>query len=480
MVLGRWNYYHTPSAATFRQDTPTTDFLRTLSSAAVPTDRQEASGLPPKRPGTPAAGGIQLTSATAPDTASAIQPLHLFAPVLGDPCGQACTALLRHLAAGRPGRAAAAYGRLFHILATEGWAGDAWAAHLAEAVATCANPFTLAAVPASGLTAAACSDLERLERLAHGGVLEAAVATLVAAGYAAVPAWDLGPRRPQGVAGRLASSGGWPKLAEALRRAALAGGAGPFAAAQAWRWAPGADGRRGPQPIAHPDLPGELYGYEAERAQVTANTERFLSGLPSNDILLYGDRGTGKSSTVKALLRHFADRGLRLLELSRRNLPDLPEVCARLADQPQRFIVFVDDLSFGADDGSYRDAKAALQGGLVARPPNVRVYATSNRRHLLQERFADRPRPDDDDPRAGDAVEEMLSLADRFGLTVVFPAPDQALYLEIVSHLAAEAGLDLPAAELRTQALRWAVTYNGRSGRGARQFIDAIAATAGA
>lgn len=407
-----------------------------------------------------------------------MEPLHLFAAVLQDPCGRACTALLRHLAAGRPDRAAAAYGRWFGLLAEEGWAGDAWAAHLAQAVATCANPFTLAAEPAPGLIGAAQSDLQRLARLAHGGILPAAASALIAAGRAAAPARDLGPRRPQGVAGRLVESADWPDLAEALRQAARAGGAGPFAATAAWRWVPGPDGRRGPQPIARPDLPQALYGYEAERAQVVANTERFLSDLPSNDVLLYGDRGTGKSSTVKALLTRFSGRGLRLLELSRRDLPDLPDVCERLAAQPQHFIVFVDDLSFGAD-GDYRDAKAALQGGLVARPGNVRVYATSNRRHLLQERFADRPRPDDDDPRAGDAVEEMLSLSDRFGLTVVFPAPDQALYLEIVSRMATQAGLDLPPAELRAQALRWALTYNGRSGRSARQFIDAVVGAGG-
>ncbi len=418
---------------------------------------------------------------TGPDAAaagrpSAIRTLHLFAPVLKDAGGEACAALLRHLAAGRTDRAAAAYCRWFRILADEGWAGDAWAAHIAQAVATCANPFTLAADPAAGLSAAARADLEHLEHLAHGGVLDAAAAALADAGHAVVPARDLGHRRPQGVAGRLAGGRDWARLADTLRQAALAGGAGPFAATDAWRWVTDPGGHGIAQPIAHPDNPGTLHGYEMERAQVTANTERFLNGLPSNDVLLYGDRGTGKSSTVKALLPRFAGRGLRLLELNRRDLPDLAEICERLAGQPQHFIVFVDDLSFGADDGSYRDAKAALQGGLVARPPNVRVYATSNRRHLLQERFADRPRPDDDDPRAGDAVEEMLSLSDRFGLTVVFPAPDQALYLEIVSHLAAAAGLDLPAAELRAQALRWALTYNGRSGRTARQFIDAVAA----
>ena len=408
------------------------------------------------------------------------QALHLFHGVLATPAGRAFTALRAALAAGAQLQAAAAYTRLFRLLAAQGWAGDAWRAHIAEAVVRDGNPFSLAAEAPPGLAAAAALDLALLQRLGDGAGLEAARRELGAAGIALAPCRDLGARAPAGLAARLGAAPDWRALAGELRAHALAGGAGPQAAQWAYRWAEGRGYRVRIVAVARPDLPllSELWGYASERGLVIENTVRFLDGLPAQDVLLYGDRGTGKSSTVRALLREFGGRGLRLVELGRRSLPRLPEVWAALDGRPQRFIIFVDDLSFEEDETEYKDAKAALQGGLRGRPPNVLVYATSNRRHLVRERVSERgaAEPAADDPRGADAVQEKLSLADRFGLTVVFAAPDQRLYVEIAQHLAAARGLDVPAAELQARALRWELWHNGRSGRSARQFVDGLEA----
>jgi predicted AAA+ superfamily ATPase len=194
-------------------------------------------------------------------------------------------------------------------------------------------------------------------------------------------------------------------------------------------------------------------------------------------VLLYGARGTGKSSLVKALLSAYGDRGLRLIEVAKQDLNDLPDIVDLLRSAPQKFILFVDDLSFEEDDEAFKALKVCLEGGITDRPKNVVVYATSNRRHLVREFFADRPRPKDaDEIQSWDTVQEKLSFADRFGLTLTFEAADQPTYLDIVFHLADRAELAIDRAELRSRALQWATRHNGRSGRTARQFIDFLAA----
>ncbi|MDN5362351.1 MAG: uncharacterized protein PWP70_1398 [Moorella sp. (in: firmicutes)] len=251
-------------------------------------------------------------------------------------------------------------------------------------------------------------------------------------------------------------------------------GAGLYGAYRAFRWEHGPQGGRlagiaDPDPITLADL----IGYEDERSQVVHNTERFLRGLPACNVLLYGARGTGKSSTVKALLNAYGDRGLRLIELPRRYLRDYPEILKAVAGRPQKFIIFIDDLSFEEDEVDYKELKGLLEGSLQVRPANVLVYATSNRRHLVKESFADRTfNPAGGEVRLQDTVQEKLSLAERFGLTVIFPSPDQEEYLTIVRELARKAGLEMEAAELRRRALQWALYQNGASGRTARQFVD--------
>lgn len=220
----------------------------------------------------------------------------------------------------------------------------------------------------------------------------------------------------------------------------------------------------------------QLYEYEREQAKVMQNTEQFLAGYPANNVLLYGDRGTGKSSTVKALLNMYGKKGLRLVEVQKQDLEDFPIIIAQLAERPQRFILFIDDLSFTQDEGQYRELKALLEGGLETKPNNVIVYATSNRRHLVQESFSDKAITgydvENEEVRFMDTIQEKLSLADRFGITVTFVAPDQKRYLTIVQKMAQERGLKVDTDELSERALKWELNNNSRSARTARQFID--------
>jgi predicted AAA+ superfamily ATPase len=176
---------------------------------------------------------------------------------------------------------------------------------------------------------------------------------------------------------------------------------------------------------------------------------------------------------VKALLNHYGDRGLRLIEVSLDNLTSLPMLVELLRDQPQKFIIFVDDLSFEEDDQRFKQLKVVLEGNVVARPNNVVIYATSNRRHLIREFFGDRPAPQDgEEVQAWDTVQEKLSFRDRFGLTLTFLPANQETYLHIVHRLAQQAGLTISVTDLDFRAKQWATQHNGRSGRSARQFVD--------
>jgi hypothetical protein len=176
---------------------------------------------------------------------------------------------------------------------------------------------------------------------------------------------------------------------------------------------------------------------------------------------------------VKGLLNKYSERGLRLIEVSKSDLKDLPAIVEQLRDVPQKFIIFVDDLSFEEDDDAFKALKVVLEGSVTARAQNVVVYATSNRRHLIREFFGDRPRPSDgDEVHAWDTVQEKLSFSDRFGLTLTFEPANQDTYLKIVRHLAGQTGISLSQDELDYKALQWATRHNGRSGRTARQFID--------
>lgn len=212
-------------------------------------------------------------------------------------------------------------------------------------------------------------------------------------------------------------------------------------------------------------------GYHEERKKVMDNTLAFLSGKPAANILLYGDAGTGKSSTVKAVVNHLFDSGLRLVELRKNQLLLLPKIMGEISKNPLKFIIFIDDLSFNTNDDNFSMLKATLEGSASARASNAVIYATSNRRHIVKESFGDR---EGSDIHRNDTVQETLSLSERFGLTVLFGKPNKQLYLEIVNELAQRNGITMDKTELETKAEAFALNRGYRSARCAEQFIDSL------
>jgi predicted AAA+ superfamily ATPase len=267
------------------------------------------------------------------------------------------------------------------------------------------------------------------------------------------------------------------RVLEDLAGAPLA--AGSFERHTAFRW----DTQRGPgrlSPVVEPqafDL-DDLLGVDRALQALLDNTERFVERLPSNHVLLHGERGTGKSSAVRGLLPRFAARGLRMVEVHKADLVELPRVLQALGGSPHRFVLFCDDLSFDTGEAHYRELKAALEGSLVAPPDNVRIYATSNRRHLVPESLADNRAAhldEDGELHLGESLEEKLALSDRFGLVLAFYGFDQSTYLRIVERYARQLGIRAGSEELRREALRWALNRGARSGRTARQFVVDLA-----
>ena len=228
-------------------------------------------------------------------------------------------------------------------------------------------------------------------------------------------------------------------------------------------------------PVKHPDAISlsELGGYQKERQQVIDNTLALIEGRPAANALLYGDAGTGKSSTVKAVANAYASRGLRLIEIKKSQLHEIPHLVDQLSKNPLKFILFIDDLSFNKDDDNFAALKAILEGSVSARAANLAVYATSNRRHLVKEDFSDRQGTE---LHVSDTIQELTSLSDRFGLTITFQKPGKQVYLEIVHDLALQNGLTIPAEELDKLAEAFAIGRGGRSPRAAKQFVDSLCA----
>lgn len=212
-------------------------------------------------------------------------------------------------------------------------------------------------------------------------------------------------------------------------------------------------------------------GYEEERGKVLENTKAFLAGRPAANVLLYGDAGTGKSSTVKAVTNYFFEEGLRLIEIRKDQLSLLPLVMGKIRNNPLRFIIFIDDLSFNKSDDCFSMLKAALEGSAAAKAENAVIYATSNRRHIVRETFSDR---DGGDVHRNDTMQETLSLSERFGMTVLFARPNKQLYLEIIRELAAKHRIDMDVAELEIKAEAFALARGTRSARCAEQFIESL------
>ncbi|WP_294341272.1 ATP-binding protein [uncultured Clostridium sp.] len=228
----------------------------------------------------------------------------------------------------------------------------------------------------------------------------------------------------------------------------------------------------------------ELIGYKSQQEEIIKNTLNFLKGYSANNILLYGDRGTGKSSTVKAIINEYYSMGLRLVELKKENLRDFTKIIRLLKNKPQKFIIFIDDLVFEENEDSYSAMKTILDGGVENRPDNMIIYATTNRRHLVKETFADRAglgsSNSNEEIYANDTIQEKLSLSDRFGITISFMSPDQNKFFEIVEGLVKARGIEVDREYLFKEAKKWELWYNGRSARTARQFVDWLEGEIGA
>ncbi|MBD2729349.1 ATP-binding protein [Nostoc sp. FACHB-892] len=373
-----------------------------------------------------------------------------------------------------------AYGSYFHALAAR---NENWEDYLITQLLLSKNPFTRLAevrefkdLPPALVTAVK-HDLQILQSL-----YECSSASLSewVQGVAHMPISPVVWYKEQELVGvetfatHLQQLDNWGDAVEELAAYYRQCGSGLFAEYRALRWQSGQFiGIRYSDPVKL----SALVGYESQRDALLKNTEFLLSGEMALHVLLYGSRGSGKSSLVKSLLNEYSNRSLRLLEVAKSDLKDLPEIVEHLRGVSQKFIIFVDDLSFEEDDDAFKALKVVLEGNLTARPQNVVVYATSNRRHLIREFFVDRPTPkDNEEIHAWDTMQEKLSFSDRFGLTLTFEPADQKTYLKIVQHLAAQAEINITQKDLEFQALQWATRHNGRSGRTARQFVDFLKA----
>ena len=362
-----------------------------------------------------------------------------------------------------------AWGNFFAVLSAYGGT-EAFSRCIAEAVQSDENPFSLAcaagdaSLPPAELDAV-CRDLAVLREVSAmtpDQVLEGSDFAVDAA-QLGLPHWRTG-ETPEFLSG--GASDCVKRLAQYYRK----NGCGPYARYRAFIW-------RGGWlcPVVHPDRTtlADLKGYELQRGMAIDNTLAFLNGLPANNCLFYGDRGTGKSSTVKALLNEYYTRGLRMIEIPKKSLADFPLVVDRIAGLPMKFIVFIDDLSFAGEDDTYASLKAVLEGGLAVRPDNTLIYATSNRRHLIRENFSDR---EGDEIHRNDSIQESLSLADRFGLSIRYALPGKDEFLKIVRALSAQRGLHADPEELEKGAEQWALARGGRSPRCAKQYIRSVEA----
>ena len=222
--------------------------------------------------------------------------------------------------------------------------------------------------------------------------------------------------------------------------------------------------------IAHVHL-DDLVGYEIAKKKLIDNTEAFVQGRPANNCLLFGDAGTGKSSSIKGILNQYYDQGLRIIEAYKHQFQDLNEVIAQIKNRNYKFIIYMDDLSFEEFEIEYKYLKAVIEGGLEKKPDNILIYATSNRRHLVREKFSDKEERRDD-LHSSDTVQEKLSLVARFGVSIFFCAPDKKQFQNIVKTLAERHQVEMPEEELLLEANKWELQHGGLSGRTAQQFID--------
>ncbi|MGI0492152.1 ATP-binding protein [Alkalinema pantanalense CENA528] len=419
-----------------------------------------------------------------------LMSLTLYRSTLEDPIAAAFVHLLRSIRQAAPQPSwdgevlvLEAYSLWFQAIAP---LSLSWDSYVRSLVLKADNPLTRMLQKCSidainpAVIAAAQRDLSILQGLADltGETIGAMVNSVVA--NVELPVWisaesvGIPANQSQTDSDLLSKGSDWSTQLQALGGYYRQHGTGLFATFKAFTWQQGElVGIPNPDPIQTLDL----IGYEWQRDALLQNTEALLAGYPALHVLLYGSRGSGKSSLIKSLLQTYGGRGLRLVEVTKAELLSLPQIVEQLRDVPQKFIIFVDDLSFEEDDDAYKALKVVLEGNVTARSLNTVVYATSNRRHLIREFYGDRPRPKDaDEIHQWDTLQEKLSFSDRFGLTLTFEPADQTTYLAMVQHLAQRAEIKLPQSEVEFRALQWATRHNGRSGRSARQFIDFLTA----
>ena len=400
----------------------------------------------------------------------ALQGLSAYRGLLDEPVFDQATTLIYTLSVGQAEQqddrdhvwgeeALSAYAKLFQALCDGGFDGIGdW---LWDKLRYTETPFALSAQSDSAspaLEQAARRDVDALLALAEldcGAILTAIAALLPpeqSSMVQAMPRWT-------------ASA---PFDFDRLVRFYRDHGAGLYARYRAFLWE---DGQL--VPVADPDCPKpeDLLGYEQQRSQVETNTRQMMAGHYANNVLLFGDGGTGKSATVKSMLYLPGMEDLRLIEIQKENLTGLPQLMRSLGDRRQKFILFIDDLAFDQDDKTYSSMKTILEGSLEKRPANVVIYATSNRRHLVRQNFSDRG---NDEVDAAETIAEKTALAERFGLRIPYLSMSKADFLALVDYLAGQNGLTLPAQELHARAMTWEIRHSGRTPRVARQFISSL------
>ena len=363
-------------------------------------------------------------------------------------------------AARRDGEGAlAAYDQMFYRLKAEGYSGlGTWMWDTLRYTGTPYGDLAGSGRSDPELEGAARRDVDALLQLARLGAedIRVALKPILTEEYVSVldnlPAWETGA----------------PFTFEELAAFYRENGAGLYAKYRAFLWE---EGRL--VPVADPDCPHpvELLGYDQQRKQVLDNTRLLVEGKPSNNVLLFGDGGTGKSATVKSMLYLPGMENLRLIEIQKENLVGMPRLIRSLAGRRQSFILFIDDLAFDQDDKTYSSLKTILEGGLEKRPLNVAIYATSNRRHLVRQTFSDRA---GDEVDAFETISEKTALAERFGLRIPYMTMSKSEYLALIDHLAGLYHVEMNREVLHAKAMEWEIRHAGRTPRVARQFIASL------
>lgn len=363
-------------------------------------------------------------------------------------------------AARRDGEGAlAAYDQMFYHLKAEGYSGlGTWMWDTLRYTETPYGDLAGSGRSDPELEGAARRDVDALLQLARLGAedIRVALKPILTEEYVSVldnlPAWETGA----------------PFTFEELSAFYRENGAGLYAKYRAFLWEEGQL-----VPVADPDCPHpvELLGYDQQRKQVLDNTRLLVEGKPSNNVLLFGDGGTGKSATVKSMLYLPGMENLRLIEIQKENLVGMPRLIRSLAGRRQSFILFIDDLAFDQDDKTYSSLKTILEGGLERRPLNVAIYATSNRRHLVRQTVSDRA---GDEVDAFETISEKTALAERFGLRIPYMTMSKSEYLALIDHLAGLYHVEMNREVLHAKAMEWEIRHAGRTPRVARQFIASL------